>query len=460
MISPPLICHCWRRWSAPPAVLLGLLLGASLYCYQLSWFVPLLAVASAASLEEVWKRAGALRLAVITAAAATVVALPGLFMVEGLRAVTDQTFDRAVWNRIDPGAERAALVVLPRDVDAAGVASAIALLGERRVVATTERSSAQRQILTVSASAAALDAGAALAADRGWDLVRDPWQEDSAAGRLAAAIAQLFTGPVAESAGRWIDAPLLNPLLAPLAVLGLVEAFRRRREPFARVLLVWVTLAALLPAVLGGVVPRRTVLALPLVYAAMALPLLAIGAALAARKGAAARFGWAGAVVLWLGVAATGCHSYFERWDQRIGVPSHDRGVLAFLELVDSLPPDEVILFPSFYSQNQQALLRERGNPDAPVFILAATAVSAADVRAASCRQATPFSWLTLDEPAHTARFAALGDDFLYRKEIRGGFALYRVSLRIVGGCREPVGRGRYLKQQHGVRRGGQAQGR
>jgi len=108
-------CLLWlrRRWDAPWALATGLLLAASLYQYQLSWFVPVFAALAFAVSPDLWKRPGVLRVAGCVAGAAVAVAAPGwLWLETGLAAVNAQTFDRAVWNEPGSGAAGAEAATL------------------------------------------------------------------------------------------------------------------------------------------------------------------------------------------------------------------------------------------------------------------------------------------------------------------------------------------------------------
>ena len=115
----------WLERSRRPAaaLLLGILLGASLYAYQLSWFVPVLCGLCVLFHPSLLRAPRSVALAGIAVAGALAVALPGLFLLrDGLDKVLAQTRGKAFWHA-SGGAEAerriAVSIVAPRDEERA-----------------------------------------------------------------------------------------------------------------------------------------------------------------------------------------------------------------------------------------------------------------------------------------------------------------------------------------------------
>jgi len=112
-----------RSFRPAAALLLGILLGASLYAYQLSWFVPVLCGLCVLSRPALLRRPRVVVLSGIAVAVALAVALPGLVLLrEGVGQVFAQTGGKAFWHsRVDDRAKQrvVATVVAPRDTDMA-----------------------------------------------------------------------------------------------------------------------------------------------------------------------------------------------------------------------------------------------------------------------------------------------------------------------------------------------------
>jgi hypothetical protein len=415
-------------------VVAGALLGASLYFYQASWFVPIFAAATEFAVPGLWHRPGRRRIGLFVGITALVVLLPGLLALRGgLSDVTAQTLDRAVWNRWDERGGDSALIVLPEEVDKASVAEFRTRFGDDELRVATSQSTGDRDVLLLQGPRRRVEPAVVAAEDQAWTVLRTPWVSYSIAGRGLQMLRQLFYAPSPESSGRWVDAPLLNPLIAPLFVLGLVEALRRRREPIVRMLLVWTVCAAFVPAVVGGVVPRRAVLMLPFAWALMVLPLREIGAAVVGR-GPRALLAALGVAFL-AAVVATDAHLYFRNWDQRFAVQIGGREVLELAKVVKALPPEEVVIVPGLYRDYQLYALESRVLGRSGAVIVATEATTPRRVAEVSCRQTIPFTWATLDTPKHHERFRSLENDFVYRVEPAGIFRMLRVVVRKQHAC-------------------------
>jgi hypothetical protein len=417
-----------QRWDTRAALLTGLLLGASLYLYQLSWFVPVLALVVFASTPELWRRARCARIFAIVTATAAAVALPGLLaMPEGLRSVTAQTFDKAAWNPM--GGVPLGVVVAPDGIGHSGADEFVET--HRSDDLTASRSSTGvRPVVVFFGAEPAVDHALLAANHAGWHSLGGEVTR-SAFARVSDIAKRLFYLPGWESGGRWVDGSLLNPWVAPLLILGLVEAFRRRRVFVFRLLGLWVLVGALLPASIGGGFPRRTVLILPVVFAIASLPLAVwyrSGATVSSRAIAA------GMSVLWLlGGVAFGTHHYFRHWDQRISLgPSYP--VLAFDKALNALPADERIFAPRVLGRDWK-YLHPAGSQRARSVALVRNTDEGDAIRAHSCKQPPPFSWVVPDVPAIRARFAGLADDFAIDEQTLGPYVLIRVQSLRPGGC-------------------------
>lgn len=425
-----------ERWNARRAALLGALLGGSLYFYQLSWFVPILALLAVLACPELTRRAGARRLAVVVALSAGLVALPGLLAFRsGLRDVNAQTFDRAVWNRIDPSRPRAALAIPAADATPAGIQEFAERFRSPQLRIDREDSGRGRAVLLLNGEASLVEHGLVAAREAGWLVLDDPWRLDAIWERIPAMLARIFYAPSPESAGRWVEGPLLNPIVSPLVLLGLVVAAKRRRELPMRLLLVWVVAGGLLPAAIGGVMPRRTVLMLPFVYGVAALPVLEIGA-LIRRRGRVAAAVFGGAIfALVCGIVLTNGFRYFRIWDERVADYPGAPQILEFNRLLTELGGEQVVLLPRMFKDHQMMLLEERARPDRAAVIEEPGATTAEGIRKASCRHQTPFAWVTADTSAERAKFGVLDRDFLYRSETRGQYRVLHVGVRKRDGC-------------------------
>lgn len=422
-----------QRWDQRSALVLGLLLGTSMYLYQLSWFVPVLAGLVLALTPELWHRAKCARICVVVAATAGAVALPGwVAMPEGFRSVAAQTFDKAAWN--PTGGVPLGVVVAPVGIGEAG-ADEFAEAHRSANLTATRSSTGRRPVVVFFGAEPEVDRALTAARDAGWYSLGGEATR-SALARVSGIAKRLFFVPGWESGGRWIDGPLLNPWVAPLLILGLVEAVRRRRVFVFRLLGLWVLVGALLPASIGGGFPRRTVLILPVVFALASLPLVVWYRSSATH---ASRAMAAGLSILWLlGGAAFGTHHYFQHWDQRISLgPSYP--VLAFDKALNALPSDERIFAPRILGRDWR-YLHPSDSPRARRVTLVRYTEEGDTVRVRSCNGQTPFSWVFPDEPEIRARFSHLIEDFAVQEQTVGPYVLIRVQSLRPGGCASGLG--------------------
>lgn len=249
---------------------------------------------------------------------------------------------------------------------------------------------------------------------------------------LAEVLRRLFYAPGIESLGRHLETPILNPLLAPLLVIGILQALQLRRLPAVRLALVWGVGALLLPAMLGGVAPRRCVLAIPWACFLMTLPILRVGELLAVRGrgGKVAAAIWAG--LLCIAVASTGVYRSFRLWGQTDPTASPRPSALRIVKVVNSLPSDLDVLTPGLHRVTADYLRRvTRGK----VAVVAPEHPLPSQIRAISCARVPPFVWLTPDAEPDSARFGTLARSFEIEVEKRGAYLVHRIDGVKPGGC-------------------------
>ncbi|MGE4606397.1 MAG: hypothetical protein AAEJ52_06620, partial [Myxococcota bacterium] len=427
------------RWKPFPAVVLGALLGGALYFYQLSWFTPVMVALIIVLSPELRAREGATRLAVIALAAGVAVAVPGLIVFRaGIDDVNSQTFDRAVWTRVDDSRMRAALVIPPVEGEQTAIAGYQSRFRSDRLKVKLAETGRGRRVVTLEGAKGPAEAAIEAAGAFGWQVFDDPWRLDSLADRIPAMLAIWTFSPSAESAGRWVSGPLLNPIVIPLVLFGLISVGRRWREWPLRLLWIWVVAGALLPAAIGGVVPRRAVLALPFIYAVAAYPVVALATALPAARLANRVASGIGVIALLGVLTLTNAFVYFHSWDERIADYAGAPEILEFAELLAEIPEGETVLIPQMFKSYQMELVRGSVQPDRVVEV--PTARHREGIQAASCGQQIPFSWIIVDIPDEVEKFRVLELDFLYRGETQRGFRVLKVSARKIRACRNERG--------------------
>ena len=440
-----------ERRDALSALGLGALLGVALYAYQLSWFVPLLAAAAYLVSWETahWRRMLA-RGAVVAGTAAMMLIPAALWLQGGLLAVLAQTLDKAVWTepvRGGPGARDIwhQPVVLARAGDAPGTRALVDLARSAGLRATALPGDSLEPIVHVSGPEPVLRASLGEIEARGGEVLLDASVPSSPAGQARRMLAQLFRSPSIEFAVRVVEAPLLGAVMGPLVALGALEAWRRRRQPVMRILLVWAIGGALLPAAIGGTVARRSALMLPAVCALAALPLAALAresTGLAARW---RRLAHIGVAVVLLTAAADGLHGYFRHWhrDVRAFSGAAPSGSLLELgELLRSLPRDRPALLPRHFRvfKPYWLFVEERPplDPDAHISEWPG-ATTAERIREISCARRPPFTWVATE--AQRELFAGLARDHRIAEGSQGAYRLWQVEARVPGGCAAGEGR-------------------
>jgi hypothetical protein len=443
-----------RRWDAASALVTGVVLGCSLYQYQLSWFVPVFAGAMFLASPELWRRPRVVRVVAIVAIAGGATALPGLIWLDtGFDAVNAQTFDRAVWNV--PGAgdpesphERwaGALAIVPDSMDEAGLKAFVARVESRGLTPTVGRTIQGETVVWIGGSRPVVEAVAKEVRRDAWlvldfegEISKNPFL------RLHQMLAQLFYAPNWESSGRWVRGPLVNPLLTPLLVVGVALAWRRRREPAVRLLLIWTVGGALLPAVVGGPAPRRTSLILPFAYALMALPVVEIGAGLRRTRPWGRAAAAALAAALFGAVACTNTYLYFREWDHQRGIPGGGGMILDFVKVLKKQPVDEVVLMPAMYRGLHKYLDAGEVSRKWPELVSRPLKSPARVVRTMSCEQPPPFTWMAWDTPEQRRALAPVEAHFRVESEVTSGIRVLRVRGARDDICRRRPSRRRSL---------------
>lgn len=448
-----LLRFCERR-DRMSAMVLGGLVGSSLYLYQLSWFIPVFCTAVLALRPEI-RRHGPARRALLSAlAVGLVVVAPALGMRHDLAAVSDRTFDgRAIWaGGLDRKAPEIGLtIVMTRTaLSSESMDALVARLETAGVSVVRTREPLRPDRVRVLTDATGRDhtivriggfpAGVARVVDElrreGARTLFTSLEHRSPIGRLQEMLSQLLLGPHIDESAAFLDGPVLHPLLAPLVFLGLAAALRRRQEPLMTALLVWVVGGALLPAVIGGPYPRRTLLMLPFCYALAALTLIEVMTLL--MKGRAFVLPVSFALVAYLALAGSQLYHHGRfgpvRDDARHPGPAATIPLLELAKTVKALPREERMLIPG---SHRWALRFLRGVERETRVDVRPDATSVARVREISCAQALPFAWIALDDPEQNALLSGLQKEFSIETRARHGYRVHLIAARRPDACRD-----------------------
>jgi hypothetical protein len=271
-------------------------------------------------------------------------------------------------------------------------------------------------------------------------LAREPESERLFAG-APRALRQLFFAPHVSFVSHLVDVPIVNPLLAPLLVLGAIEAWRRRREPGPRLLLVWCGAAVLLPTAVTDSLPRRLVLALPWLYALMALAFVALAAALGRKLPAARRLALPASALVAVLAWSSGAHLFFAHWYDRFGAGVRAPDGLVVVRAAKAAAPDGAVgLLPALARHRS---LIERHDPgrfaQGPRRVLVAANTSADTLRRASCEAGLPLHWIGPDRPEVALGFGKLEEHFTVRISSGNGLRVAVVERALPGACASDV---------------------
>jgi hypothetical protein len=430
-----------RRGDAGSAVALGVLLGIGLYLYQLSWFAPAIVVLGLGIAgRDALRRSdrGALAWG---CAAALVTAIPLLGLSGPLRALAAQTIGKVPAIRADAPALSGALVLLPESADAEDAERLRAITLAHAPNSRLQQSRRGRRVLLISGPSGAVDSALDALEDTGATLLaREPESERLFAG-APRALRQLFFAPHVSFVSHLVDVPIVNPLLAPLLVLGAIEAWRRRREPGPRLLLVWCGAAVLLPTAVTDSLPRRLVLALPWLYALMALAFVALAAALGRKLPAARRLALPASALVAVLAWSSGAHLFFAHWYDRFGAGVRAPDGLVVVRAAKAAAPDGAVgLLPALARHRS---LIERHDPgrfaQGPRRVLVAANTSADTLRRTSCEAGLPLHWIGPDRPEVALGFGKLEEHFTVRISSGNGLRVAVVERALPGACASDV---------------------
>jgi hypothetical protein len=452
VLSLTLLLRLLERPSRARAMGFGLVVGASIYFYQVSWFVPVLCGLVLLVSGRIGRGGLRLEWLLVSAGAALVAIAPGALLLRtDFEILIGRTLgDRGVWSRPAAGSDPGELGLV---VDTGDPLDRVAM-GE---VVTDLRETGLGVFPMVNprgTTALALTGDAAIIDEAMQDLGLDSRNVVVSGGgrsvvsNLRDMLAELFAKPHIEFGLRLADVPILNPVVAPLVVLGLVEALRRRKQLVMRALLVWVVGAALLPAMFASVAPRRAVLMLPFIQLLAALPLAECLRARGRPGDAVTLRGVVMvAVVVLVALIAFGSGTWatFERrggelriWreadpDREVaeGAPETTGSILELAKWLKSLPPDEVVRIAPVYPllDAYLSVLEEPGTPGIPE---RATVDPRADgvgkIRRTSCNASLPIQWVTRSSLRSDSALAALAEAFEFSEAVSGPWWRLRIE--------------------------------
>ncbi len=444
VIAVSLLFAFVERWRVGTAVLLGFVLGASIYCYQLSWLVPAIAGLCLLAVPALRRRPGAGVRAAVIAGTCIVSMLPAFTIrYQEFQAVGAQTFDRRAlwygrnpWASTDPARILAHKAASPEDV--AALRRLLEAQGLRVQVTTTDR----RVFLTLTGPPEATRAARADIERLSWTIIDDTGERYTPWGHAAVALRSLYRP--GQDLFNPIRAPFLDPVSVSLLFLGFLYGVRHWHVPTLRILTVWVVCGALLPSMLGYPVYRRMLLMLPGAYAIMGLALEEVMRDLRS-TGRWSRMGsvvFAG--VLMTVIAVTNLYAYHRLWN-----PTADpdgQSILLLGKMVLGLPANERVLVsvPTgkgaalFAGQYLAWVGRTRHDGSARVFMFARPPAPAA-VHRISCAQEKPFAWIVDKGQGEASAFERLPLQFECESSSRGPYRLYRVKSARPGVCPDRV---------------------
>jgi len=437
------IVWLWHRWNVFSAAVVGLWLGASLFHYQLSWFVPVFTALALVSTPELWRRPRARPVLAALALSSGILALVGLAsFTAGFERVGAQTFDRAFWTDApgpgaegSPGSPGAIIAVAPATLEAPEIEALVRSWADSDVSTSQDVTRRGERFMLVGGETSNIAAVAAELDRGGWLTLGPERPPRNPFGRLGRMLAQLFYAPdLVLRALRWNTVALLHPLLAPLLIIGLVLTWQRRREFSMRLVLIWVVCGALLPAVAGSCAPRRVLLMLPFAYLVMALPLVELRAWLPQRVRGV---GTLVSLLLILALGSTQGFLYFREWNQYQGVPGGGGSVLQLLQLLKTWPADEPVLLTQRYPQFAR-LPDHDAHPALrvwPPIRMPPPQMTERWLRGTSCKAEPPFRWVTRNLPRDRKHVTWVEEHLSPEREVTRGFVVLRVEQVPEGLC-------------------------
>lgn len=426
-----------RRGDTGSAVALGILLGIGIYLYQLSWFAPALVVLGLGVVgRDALRRGGRVAL-VWGGAAALITAIPLLGLSGPLRALSAQTFDKVPATRADAPALSVALMLLPESTDAKDAEWLRELTLAHAPHSQLQQSRRGRRVLRIAGPSGSVQSALAALEDTGATLLAHHPEFERLFAGAPRALRQMFFAPHVTFVSHLVDVPIVNPLLAPLLVLGAVEAWRRRREPGPRLLLVWCAAAVLLPTAVTDALPRRLVLALPWLHALMALALVALAAALARKLPTARRLALPASVLVALLAWGSGAHLFFAHWYDRFGASVRAPEGLVVVRAAKAAAPDGAVGLLPALERHRSLIERHDPGPFAagPRRVLVAANASADTLRRASCEAGLPLHWIGPDREEVALGFEKLQAHFAVRISSGDGLRVAVVERALPDAC-------------------------
>ena len=426
-----------RRADVGSAVGLGGLVGIGAGLYQISWFVPgILAAVLCLAGRDALRRSGRTAIA-WGAVAALVAALPLLAFPGALGTLIPQTLVKSAAFRPEAPSLSGALTLLPDSTDATTAETLRGIALAHAGSAALKQSRRGRSVLAVTGSPESVAMALSALEQRGARVLADSAERDRPFAGAARALRRMFFAPHVSFVNQVVDVPIVNALLAPLLVLGVVEAWRRRREIGPRILLVWSLAAVLLPTAVTDALPRRLVLALPWLYALMALALCALGAALERTLPAARRRGLPISLALAVLCWGTGAHLYFAHWFDRFGPGVEGPEGLAVVRAVKAAEAGAAVGLLPALMRHRSFVARLDPGPfgDPPRRLISAPNASADALRRATCEAGLPAHWIGPDRRDVARAFDELSSDFALRTAIANRLRTARLSRALPGAC-------------------------
>jgi 4-amino-4-deoxy-L-arabinose transferase-like glycosyltransferase len=432
-----------ERRNRTSAVVLGVFTGASIFAYQVSWFIPVLVAATFLVSPRGWLQRDARRAVAIAIAVAAAVVVPGILSYQtGFETLREQTFDKGYWQQGDLLAEDSGVLQLlaPESLAPEAAIQFTRLFEGADIEVNRGVSRTQRTVVNLIGSSDSIQNVRRSFEDADWEVLMDSTESYSLWSNAGTMLARLFYAPRFQNFVRFSDEPVLAPLCASLFVLGLAEALRRRRLATIRILLVWVIGGVLLASSVAGAYPRRMVLALPFAQAVMALPIVEIQRSIRQAGPRARRSAWLALVVLFAIAAAMGSHLYVRHWDI-LSKPMKDVGSKGeLIKVIKGLPADEPVLLWPIHSKFVQLLatIEDEPPPGSPqrIFVIGRAKKDPNAIRQASCQRELPLSWVAPNTEIAYSKLEILQRDFRYSSSKAGVFRVLRLEERKPGSCR------------------------
>jgi hypothetical protein len=439
-----------RRDSAWKLPALAALLASSIYLYQLSWFVPVMAGLSILLVPEIRRRVFALPRLLPAGLVAAVVLLPVLWLPKpGLEQIKNQTVKKTASFSLVESEPLALGLLLGPEVDEESVLELHREFVDRGVPARLARAYGGQRVLLLLGPPEAMSEALRTIDTRGSSELL-PEGYGTAWRNGFRVLARLVYAPGWGTGLYLVDGPLLSPVVTPFVFLGLFLAVARWRSSSAlRLLAIWVLVGALLPPLVARVSPRRMLLLLPFVYGLAGVALVETVAVLPGRLRGWLK--WAAPVVLCL-LALLAAHSISYTFDvpfhrlplsltaddaSPLRVPPLGRPSLPRLgKLLRSLAGREVfvVLAPDV---NPQLLERIEEIPlsgeSAQVHVVKATDARA--VRRVACSATPPFAWVQPEAVEARTVLSALRRDHVVVSEKRGAYRVFLAQQRVPSGC-------------------------